>query len=39
MIVHKFTGIIYSNPPTSGEVNDDVLIDLYYRRMHEEHSL
>jgi len=30
--------IIYNKPPTSGEVRDDALMDLYYGRMHEEYS-
>jgi hypothetical protein len=34
--VQKFAGIIYSYPPTSGEVCDDALMDLYYTRMHHE---
>jgi hypothetical protein len=37
--VHKFAGITYSNPPTSGEVKDDNMMDLYYSRMQEEYAL
>jgi hypothetical protein len=36
--IQKFAGIIYSNPPTSGEARDDALMDLYYGRMCEENS-
>lgn len=36
--VQKFAGIIYSNPPASGEVKDDALMDLYYSRMREEYA-
>ena len=34
--IQKFAGIIYNNPPTSGEVMGDLLMDLYYARLHEE---
>ncbi len=36
--VNKFAGIVYSNPPNSGEVKDDALMDLYYSRMREEYA-
>ena len=36
--VNNFAGIIYSNPPNSGEVKDDALMDLYYSRMREEYA-
>jgi hypothetical protein len=36
--VQKFAGIIYNNPPTSGEIRDDTLVDLYNGRMPEEYS-
>jgi hypothetical protein len=35
--VQKFAGIIYSCPPTSGEVCDDDLMDRYYARMRHEY--
>ena len=35
--IQKFAGIIYNNPPTSGEVRDYSLMDLY-ARMHEEYT-
>ena len=34
--VQKFTGIMHNNPPTSGEVRDYALTDLYYARICEE---
>ena len=37
--LHKVPGIIYNNSPTSGEVKDDELMDLYYSRMQEEYAL
>jgi hypothetical protein len=36
--VNKFAEIIYSNPPNSGEVKDDAMMDLYYSRMREEYA-
>ena len=36
--IQKFAGVIYDNPPTSGEVKDDALMDLYYSRIHETYS-
>ena len=36
--VNKFAGIVNSNPPNSGEVKDDALMDLYYSRMREEYA-
>jgi len=33
--VNKFQGICEANPPTSGELNDDVGMGKYYGRMHE----
>lgn len=36
--MQKFAGIIYRCPPTSGEVRDDSLMDLYNARMHHEYS-
>ena len=36
--VQKFAVIIYSNPPTSGDVRDYTLMDLCHGRMHEEYS-
>ena len=31
-------GIIYTNPPTQGKVNDATLMDLYYTRMNEGYA-
>jgi hypothetical protein len=36
--VQKFAGIIQSSPPTSGEVRDDALMDLYYSRIRHEYQ-
>lgn len=36
--VQKFAGIIYNNPPTSGELKDDANMDLYYQRMRAEYA-
>ena len=36
--VQKFAGIIYTSHPTSGEVKEDALMDLYYARIREEYS-
>jgi len=36
--VQKFAGIIQSSPPTSGEVHDDALMDLYYSRIRHEYQ-
>ena len=34
----KFQGICETNPPTSGELKDDTMMDKYYGRMRESYA-